>query len=35
MPLIGAATGLIAGALSAYLYNAIAERIGGIRINLK
>ena len=35
MPVIGGAMGLVAGAFGAWLYNSVASRVGGIKINLQ
>ncbi|MXW30018.1 MAG: hypothetical protein F4Z88_04535 [Chloroflexi bacterium] len=35
MPVIGGVTGLVAGALGAWLYNLVASRVGGVKINLQ
>ena len=34
MPLIGAAAGFVVGAFGAWLYNSIAKRLGGLKIDL-
>lgn len=35
MPVIGGVTGFVAGAFGAWLYNLVASRVGGVKINLQ